>query len=435
MLMSLAVLMGVAAAATAVPPDDGGAVEQRVVVIQCDGADDATADVLTLAAPADGAPIVLPLGLAQARVGASGEPQVHVFRRESAAAPAPNSTFQIGVRTAPVPPSLAAHVGPGGVLVANVVKALPGDVAGLERYDIIRAFNGQDVTSLEDLVNAIEAAGATAVPMHIVRAGQEHMLTITPSVRGADTPAPEWKYAESDDPLIRDSTTIRGLTLRKGPGGVFQFEELGELKDLPDMLKDLQIELPSLPPFEEFDWTGAPDVDSDASVEIQIIVDAPEGKLSLKRSADGVITVERTAPDGQTTTATYPGAEELRAADPDAYEHYQRCTGDGHRRWMVRTPRWDHLGDARRDFDEQIRQYVDQLRDAAGRTGRQVETRLLRRSEALKVDVQPDGSVRVEVNGTDGRATYEFASEDEFRAQQPKLYERYERLLNAPQED
>jgi serine protease Do len=67
-----------------------------------------------------------------------------------------------------------------GVLLRQVVVGGPADKAGLDRYDVITNFDGQDVATVEDLVQAIRAhqVGQT-VQVTYWRGSNQSTATIT----------------------------------------------------------------------------------------------------------------------------------------------------------------------------------------------------------------------------------------------------------------
>ena len=131
----------------------------------------------------------------------------------------------IGVRLAPIPEALAAHIGKAGVMVANVAKGSPADTAGLERYDVIVAFDGQKVDDGQDLMQAVGGSKAgTASKLELIRGGQKQKLSITPAKR-PESDNVEYKYEEpAQDVLMQPQ--MQGHVLRMGPGGNWIMEQV-----------------------------------------------------------------------------------------------------------------------------------------------------------------------------------------------------------------
>jgi serine protease Do len=66
-----------------------------------------------------------------------------------------------------------------GVLVREVADGSPAATAGLLRGDLIVAAGGQPVTSIDDLLAAVDGVGADAgLPLKVVRATDEIDVTV-----------------------------------------------------------------------------------------------------------------------------------------------------------------------------------------------------------------------------------------------------------------
>ena len=69
---------------------------------------------------------------------------------------------------------------PDGVIVVEVVEGGPADRAGLQNGDIITAVDGTNVTTVEDLTNAIKSHGIDEkIELKVWRSGQEYSATVT----------------------------------------------------------------------------------------------------------------------------------------------------------------------------------------------------------------------------------------------------------------
>lgn len=103
----------------------------------------------------------------------------------------------MGVRldSAPLPDLLTKHLGLDsgqGIRISNVNVGSPADRAGLERDDIIVAFQDEEVTSLEEFVNAVREAGvATEVSLEVIHLGQSKTLQFELELMPNDV---QWKY-------------------------------------------------------------------------------------------------------------------------------------------------------------------------------------------------------------------------------------------------
>ena len=83
---------------------------------------------------------------------------------------------------APLPELLAKHLSLDagqGIRISNITVGSPADQAGLERDDIIIAFQGENVTSSKELVDAVRQAGiGTEITLDIIHLGQRKSLTL-----------------------------------------------------------------------------------------------------------------------------------------------------------------------------------------------------------------------------------------------------------------
>jgi len=127
----------------------------------------------------------------------------------------------IGVRLdpAPLPELLTKHLGlePGqGLRISNINLGSPADKMGLERDDIIIAFQGQKVTGLEPFVEAVGKAGVgTEVALEVIHLGQRKSLQIKlEPIQGEENV--KWKYPPEPEVV----TSWRpGKFFKVGPDG------------------------------------------------------------------------------------------------------------------------------------------------------------------------------------------------------------------------
>ena len=87
----------------------------------------------------------------------------------------------LGVMTSPVPPPLGAQLGLPegfGLLVDEVVGDSPAATAGLQRHDVLKLFNDQQLVDPNQLAALVRAAGkSTDVTLTVVRAGKEMKIS------------------------------------------------------------------------------------------------------------------------------------------------------------------------------------------------------------------------------------------------------------------
>jgi hypothetical protein len=92
------------------------------------------------------------------------------------------ATPYIGVVTSPVPPALAAQLGLGegfGVLVEEVVPDSPARAAGIERYDVLKQLDDQQLVDPAQLATLLRARGKDKeAALTLIRKGQEQKVTV-----------------------------------------------------------------------------------------------------------------------------------------------------------------------------------------------------------------------------------------------------------------
>jgi len=377
------------------------------------------------------------------------QPAPNVRSDESPAGP---PAVWIGLRLTPVPAPLAAHVGERGVMIANIAKGSPADKAGLERYDVVVGCAGRDVNRPPDLINAVgRATAGQPVKLRIIRKGAEREQDVTPIARPPDGDW-EMKYAEPEESVLDDSVQMRGLKLKRGPDGRWELEELGRLREWPDVLKDYLKLVPEgeelwLPPDigpEVHKWLPkeleenvvvTPGADEHIQVEVRVQTEENGTRTSVQRDADGKIHVTRTDRDGKETSATYDDLKALEAGDAAAYKLLRQA-------WrptphFIRTrPSADRLRELQREYQvdiekklkdfrerqEQAREKLEGLKAPARQTPQE-------QAEILVVSVDPQGGIKVVVPRAGGKVTYEFKGRGEFQAAEPELYGKVKDLL------
>ena len=89
----------------------------------------------------------------------------------------------LGVVTEPLSPQLRAQLGIPegmGLSVEAVAKGGPAEKAGLQKYDVLKKFNDQLLTSSDHLATLVKAAGkGTKVSLTLVRKGAEQVVDVT----------------------------------------------------------------------------------------------------------------------------------------------------------------------------------------------------------------------------------------------------------------
>jgi hypothetical protein len=136
----------------------------------------------------------------------------------------------------PLPELLTKHLGlePGqGLRVINISTGTAADKAGLDRDDIIMAFQGRKVTDVNEFIDAVKKAGVGAkVAIGVIHLGQRK----TVELQLEPLEKMEWKYP-SEPEIV---TSWR-------PGRVFQIGPDGKQWEIPvEKLPDLNLDVSKL---------------------------------------------------------------------------------------------------------------------------------------------------------------------------------------------
>jgi hypothetical protein len=377
-----------------------------------------------------------------------------------------DSKVWIGVRLTPVPAPLAAHIGDRGVMIANVVKDSPADKAGLQQYDVVVGFGGQEIKEPEDLTAAVgKAKPGQAVKLAIIRKGAKQELEIKPVERSGEI-SMDMKYPEPEESFVDDAVKLYGRAYMLGPNGEMTWHDLGALKHMPDGLKELGQSLDKLHGglnaldrdldiriLRDLDEKEAED--QNARVEVRVQVEKDGQTTTIVCEPDGKITVTRKAADGKQTTATYDDADALEKADPEAYELYERHDGGAESELFRVRPHGDLAREYRKEFqidvEKKVKEALAKAEQAQAQAGTQAEqamkeaqkkleqARVVVRAhkgespeaakEILLVRVDDKGAIRVTVSQDGEKTVYKFKSKEDFKESEPDLYAQVESLL------
>ncbi len=389
----------------------------------------------------------------------------------------------LGVRLAPVPEALKAHLGSDGVMVTNVVVDSPADKAGLERYDVIVEFGGQAVHAFADLQAALEKVDpGQDVTLRIIRNGREQVLHVRPGRRPEERFDFRFRY---DEPQAeRDFLRYFGGRLRRGPDGTWEFEPLGRLRDLlpreledEDVPQELRKQLQELRErlreegrtlretmrelrdklraWDGRDWSrGWPGPDFWLNFDLdqgENVFDGEHLALRLELRDDEHIVIEkddegwhvmREDSDGKKRKiADYDNLQTLRKADPEAWRLIRRHLRIGGGGFMFRWPELRRLPELQKRFEEEFRESIrrrhgqhDRDRhEGHAQSGQPEHRRRIARDESGRqiLIVQREGGrirVRVLEEGHEPK-TWTFRSLDELREKLPDVYEQARELF------
>ncbi len=224
----------------------------------------------------------------------------------------------LGLRLEPPGPALDAHLGLGGsgLVVTDICVDSPADRAGLQRYDILRQFNGQDVPShAGQFGRAIrKMAPETVVDIVVQRQAGEHKLTVSLAAIPQDPAQYRWRFGTVPEAIYKDNVVVTGKILRRGHNGEIVVQELSG----PDIPKQFRRLLPAVRrrTLEVVAHDGQPKVLCQAvKGETTFMIECfPGAGIKVRRQPrDGVRSQEQ----------VYPNEQALRQADEEAFAVFQ----------------------------------------------------------------------------------------------------------------
>jgi hypothetical protein len=126
--------------------------------------------------------------LSEGRVLIVGEAEVAVEAKPAAEAEliakVTESKYWIGVVCDAIDDVLKAQLGiESGLVVQDVIEESPASKAGVKKYDVLIDLEGRQLSSVEALVDAVEARGEKEAKVYYYRKGKEGTVTITPAAR------------------------------------------------------------------------------------------------------------------------------------------------------------------------------------------------------------------------------------------------------------
>lgn len=363
----------------------------------------------------------------------------------------------LGVSIGQTPEALAEQLDleGRGVMILNVVKESPAERAGLKTHDVILSVGGQEASS--DLGKVVDLVGShkpgDEVEVVVLRHGEKETFTVE---LGSRAEMNKFVWIHEGDPLaeVEERITTRGKILRRGPDNEWIFEDLGDLGDLAGLSEKIKVLLPK-----------------SGSQSTQIFVDGNRQLIKTKVERDGAvivvaqedegeITVTRVE-DGKETTATYANEEELAAADADAYELFQSVGQSAGVHLNI-----EGVGDMDIDLDE-LHEHAEELRDDLHEhlddAGNAYQSAIESAHEALRelmeqwqehgsqgrgeplfapdlhqfgkprhtFTVKEDGSIEARLRKGDSELVRVFTDEEDLAERNPRLYEKYQELLET----
>jgi membrane-associated protease RseP (regulator of RpoE activity) len=119
-----------------------------------------------------------------------------------------------------------------GLVVQGVASDLPAEKGGIRKGDVLLKAGENELSTLPDLISAIQAAGEKELTIALLRDGKEQTVTVTPAERPA-TPWEAGRMFSESSPGLRG---LRGLW-RPGAGVLLHPNEPGDLANFPEDLK------------------------------------------------------------------------------------------------------------------------------------------------------------------------------------------------------
>lgn len=110
-----------------------------------------------------------------------GHPAVDGFGK-----PQVENRYRIGIDCAPAPEALKVHLHlneESGLLVNSVLDDSPSGRAGLKRHDVLLEANSHPLSTVRDLIEAVNDAKDQEMTLTVIHAGEQKTLKLTPEER------------------------------------------------------------------------------------------------------------------------------------------------------------------------------------------------------------------------------------------------------------
>jgi len=332
----------------------------------------------------------------------------------------------LGVKLGPVGEALSSHLNQDGesLLVLNVAKGSPADVAELMRHDVLSTYNGQpipgDIREFASIIRGMKPG--EKLKLSIFRKGTPRDVTVA-LASWPEGRAIEYKYEEAPDEIYQDHFDVMGKILRRRPDGGWALEDLWDYEKMPEGLQGLfENHLPDFGDIdiERFDWRDWPggrhhlkrfDMDDGKGIEI---VQKRGGKITVRKfESDGDL--ERRVEEN-----TYANEEELKASDQEAYDLYKTMTQGESKRYKVPTWRFDGRFLDRDRWRDRMSRMMDQAFSQLGRVPQK---------KAFKsFSVDEEGKIEVNIRQGDREYQEVFKNAEDLKSRKPELYEELEKI-------
>jgi hypothetical protein len=326
-----------------------------------------------------------------------------------------------------------------GVVVLNVVKGSPAEVAGLQAEDVITSINGEAVGNVPDVANKIGELGPEAsITLDVVRDGKP--VKLTAQLTKAQEGPIEWLHAP--DMVLKDRIYLNPGVLRIDPQGTFRFYGPHDVGDGTTLGTKVEISIDN--------GVRTVTISSSEDGEVTEVSQTGDGPIRVKRYAEGA--------EDEAEVVEYATADELASADPDAHALYKRQSGaqwtahlggadpltfdfDVHTNWFhddMHERIAEILKQSGVNFEElhkQIQDAMEDLPSVSGQGGAHAGFFMARRAATRTFKVQPDGQIELTVREGDTEVTTVYRDEADLQARNPEAYERFTKVQSAKVEE
>lgn len=261
------------------------------------------------------------------------------FRTPPLSRPSTRPTAFLGVATSPVEPVLAAQLGLPegfGLVVDEVMPESPAGKAGVQRFDVLRLFNDQQLTDPGQLAALVRAAGKDAeVSLTLLRKGQEQKFSMKIAERPMPVRAP---LGDLERPIKRLEETFES--------GARKLQE--KTREFQDRMKEYEERLKK--------WQANPGGDMPKPPMLNLPVE-PANILREVRPG-GAAQVRVLEPNGSVTYNT-ANAKVLMKDDSGEIEV---SSSDGRRKLVAKNAQGEVIFDGPIDTPEQVKALPEELR-------------------------------------------------------------------------
>ena len=249
----------------------------------------------------------------------------------------------LGVATSPVPPVLAAQLGLPegfGLVVDEVMPDSPAGKAGVQRFDVLRLFNDQQLVDPGQLATLVRAQAANSdVTLTLLRKGQEQKL----SMKIAERPMPVRMPFPGPTGEMKEQIE----RLKDGVGdGVRRLQE--QARDYEKRIREYQERLKN--------WRGGPGAEMPKPPEFRPSGEPPE---HLREDRPGRGAPDHAPEPGRTVTRNTASAKTLMKDDSGEIEV---TSTDGRRHLIAKNAKGETVFDGPIDTPEQIKALPEDLR-------------------------------------------------------------------------